>query len=73
MNVSVAAWEAADAAKHPGESFTDLLLRTFRPTGVLDMAGVLGDEEARRWQDDMADSRSRSRARSDRMDDAART
>lgn len=68
VNLSVEAYEAAAAAKRPGESFSDLMLRTFRPSSLLDLVGALSDEEAARWKEDLADSRRRSRERSDRID-----
>lgn len=60
MNVTVEAWEAADAAKGPNESFSDLLLRTFRPTGLRGLVGLLSDEEGERWKAELAAARERS-------------
>lgn len=69
MNVSVQAFEAASGAKRPGESFSDLLLRTFRPTSLLDLAGILSPGQADELAAAVEDGRLRSRERADRQAD----
>jgi len=68
MNVGVAAYDALAARKQPGESFTDVILRLTRSSGLEALVGVLSDEEAERMKGDLRESRARSRARRDRMD-----
>lgn len=60
INVSVQAYEAMAAAKQPGESFSELALRTFRPTSLLDLAGTLSDAQADEWKRTLAEARRRS-------------
>lgn len=67
MNVSVEAYEALSARKRPNESFTQVILRLARPGSLLDLAGILSNEQAQQMIDDLADSRRRSRERSDRQ------
>lgn len=69
MNVGVDAYHALAALKQPGESFTDVILRIAKPQVRLSsLAGLLSDEEADRMKRDMAESRKRSRERSNIMD-----
>jgi predicted CopG family antitoxin len=68
VNLSVEAYQLAAAAKRPGESFSELLLRTFRPASLWDLAGLLTTDEADAFRQDMQGSRGRSRARSGRLD-----
>lgn len=65
VNLSVEAYEAARTAKRPGESFSDLMLRTFRPAGLRDLVGILSEAEADAMLDDLRESRRRSRQRAD--------
>lgn len=66
MNVTVEAWEAADAAKGPNESFSDLLMRTFRRPSLRDLAGLLSDGEAEELLANIDDARTASIAASQR-------
>lgn len=68
VNFSVEAYQAMEAHKREGESFSDLALRKFRPHALLDLAGVLTDAEAARIKEDMEESRARSRRRRDEVD-----
>ncbi len=65
MNVSVDAYEAAAAHKRPGESFSQLFLRTFRPASVADLAGILTDAQADELAAAIESGRQRSRERQD--------
>lgn len=68
MNVGVAAYDALAARKRQGESFTEVILRLTRPSGLEALVGVLSNEQADAIKADMRESRARSRRRSDRMD-----
>lgn len=65
MNVSVPAFTAASGAKRPGESFSDLFLRTFRPTSLLDLAGTLSKEQADELSAAIESGRAKSSKRQD--------
>ncbi len=63
VNLSLPAYAAAQAAKRPGESFSDLMLRTFQPTSLLDLVGILSEDQAQAIQQSITDGRTRSAAR----------
>ncbi len=67
LNVSVQAYAVAEAHKRPGESFSELLLRSFRPTSLLDLAGILTAAQADELEAAVKDGRAQSRAREDKQ------
>lgn len=46
-------------AKRPGESFSELALRTFRPASLRALVGLLDDEEAEALLADLSRARER--------------
>lgn len=63
------AYEQLKAHKKEGESFSDVVKRLAGERSWSEVTGILSPDEAEAFEDTIAESRSRSRARSDRIAD----
>lgn len=61
------AYERLAARKGKGESFSDVVKRLAGERSLLEIAGVLSDEEAKELETAIEEGRERSRQRSDRI------
>lgn len=68
ISISESAYRKLKALKRENESFTDAVNRLTSERSLLDIAGVLSDEEADEIRDRVKDMRDRSR---DRVEDVA--
>jgi predicted CopG family antitoxin len=61
------AYERLASRKREGESFSDVVKRVAGERSLLEIAGILSDEEAETMRETIAVRRARSRERSDRI------
>jgi predicted CopG family antitoxin len=61
------AYERLASRKHEGESFSDVVKRVAGERSLLELAGILSNEEAETMRETIAARRARSRERSDRI------
>lgn len=61
------AYERLASRKREGESFSDVVKRVAGERSLLEIAGILEDEEAETMRETIADRRTRSRERSDEL------
>lgn len=66
ISISESAYRKLKALKKDNESFTDAVNRLTEERSLLDIAGILSDEEAEEIRDNVEDLRGRSR---DRVED----
>lgn len=59
------AYERLASRKREGESFSDVVKRVAGERSLLELAGILSDEEAETMRETVAERRTRSRERSD--------
>ena len=74
IRLSEEAYEHLEARKHEDETFSDVVLRLAGERSLLELAGILTDEEAEAISEAIADRRDRRRHSleeiTDRMEDA---
>lgn len=63
------AYQRLERRKQPGESFSDTVERIAGERSLLDLAGILTDEEADEMRDAIREQESRSREKLDRLTD----
>ena len=61
------AYERLASRKREGESFSDVVKRVAGERSLLEIAGILSDDEAETMRETIAERRTRSRERSDRL------
>ncbi|HET7325407.1 MAG TPA: antitoxin VapB family protein [Halococcus sp.] len=61
------AYERLASRKREGESFSDVVKRVAGERSLLEIAGILSDEEAETMREIIAERRTRSRERSDEI------
>jgi predicted CopG family antitoxin len=61
------AYQRLKSRKHTGESFSDTVERIAGERSLLDLAGILSDEEAEDMRDAIQEQEERSRERLDRL------
>lgn len=63
------AYQRLKNRKRPGESFSDTVERIADERSLLDLAGILSEEEAEEMREAIRESEDRSRERLDRLTD----
>jgi len=61
------AYDRSASRKCEGESFSDVVKRVAGERSLLEIAGVLSDQEAKTMRETVAERRARSRERSERV------
>jgi predicted CopG family antitoxin len=61
------AYERLASRKREGESFSDVVKRVAGERSLLEIAGILSEEEAETMRETIAERRTRSRERSDEL------
>lgn len=69
VRLTEAAYERLERRKRPGESFSDTVERLAGERSLLDLAGLLDDEEAAEMREAIEEGEERSRDRLDRLAD----